>query len=190
MNSPTTLRRPRLLAGLTAVGLTLLTSACSADTAPASADASSGTPTPTVSDPWVKAVDDGDMTALFGTLTNPSGQDVEFVAAESDAARQVELHVFTDDGGTPVMRETDRLVIPAGGELTLEPGGAHVMLIDVTEPLEPGADVTVTLTTRDDAEVEITAPVRSFAGADEEYAPDADGQDHSDHAHDHHGADE
>lgn len=187
MTSHTLPRRPHAPAGLLAIGLALLTSACATEP-PATADGPPDTPALTVTDPWTKAVDGG-MTAVFGTLTNSSDQDVELVAADSDAAEQVELHVFTDDDGTPVMREADGLVIPADGELTLEPGGAHIMLIDVTEPLEPGADVTVTVTTRDDTELEITAPVRSFAGADEEYAPeDKAGHDHSDeHAPEEHG---
>ncbi|MEY2959592.1 MAG: hypothetical protein RLZZ01_2160 [Actinomycetota bacterium] len=40
---------------------------------------------------------------------------------------------------------TDGLPLPAGDTVTLEPGGYHIMLLDITEPLEVGDEVEVTL---------------------------------------------
>ena len=52
--------------------------------------------------------------------------------------------------------------VPAGGELVLQPGGEHVMLMGLTTPLESGTTATVTLATSD-GDIVLTVPVRSFA---------------------------
>ncbi|MBE1876787.1 copper chaperone PCu(A)C [Myceligenerans pegani] len=176
--------RPRVLAAAAVAGLALLPAACTSgsqaapeDTAAADTEAAALT----VEDPWAKAVDEG-MTAVFGTLTNASGHDVRLVSAESEAAESTELHVFVDDGGTPVMQEADGgLVIPAGEPFDLEPGGPHLMLLGVTDPLEPGEEVTVVVAAEDGSELEINAPVRSFDGANESYEPE--GAEHAESEH-------
>jgi hypothetical protein len=43
------------------------------------------------------------------------------------------------------------------------------MFMDVTDPIEPGEDVTVTLTFEDGSTMDFDAPARSFSGAEEDY---------------------
>lgn len=129
----------------------------------------------TLTDGWAKAVPepDGDaMTGVFGTLTNPTETDIHLTAASSPAAAMVELHETSMDGGAMVMREApDGFVVPSGGTLLLEPGGNHIMLMALTEPVPAGSDVVVTLTADDGTEVTVTVAARTFAGAQETYAP-------------------
>ena len=61
--------------------------------------------------------------------------------------------------------------VPAGGSLSLEPGGDHVMLMDLQEPILPGDEVTITLLTAG-GEVETTVVAKEFTGAQEEYVQD------------------
>lgn len=131
----------------------------------------------TVTDPWVKAVDTG-MTAVFATLTNTGGQDVHIVSATTPASTSTELHeMATGASGAVVMRPKEGgFVIPAGGTHELSPGGDHLMLMSVTAPVLPGQDVTVTLTAEDGSTVDLTAPARSYSGADESYDGDGDGE--------------
>ncbi len=175
----------RLLAGIGALTLTAALTACStapADTGPA--DTGTGTASVAaqtdgldVVDPWVKAADEG-MTAAFGTLTNDSATDVRIVSATSEVASSTELHeMASDDDGAMVMREKEGgFVVEAGASHELSPGGDHLMLMDLTGPVRPGDEVTVTLTAEDGSTFELTAPARSYAGANEEY----DG--HAEHA--------
>lgn len=51
----------------------------------------------------------------------------------------------------------------------LQAGGDHIMLMDVTSPLTPGADTDITLTFEDGSSSTFTAQVREFAGAQENY---------------------
>ena len=43
------------------------------------------------------------------------------------------------------MREVDGITIPAKSTVKLEPGGYHIMLLDLVAPLETGSTVKVTL---------------------------------------------
>jgi copper(I)-binding protein len=48
------------------------------------------------------------------------------------------------------------------------------MFMDVTAPLRAGDDTTITLTFSDASTVDITAPVKEFAGANENYDGEMD----------------
>lgn len=166
MHTRTALR----LGALFAVTALALTGCATAGTATGTAgDAQAAAASVTVTDPWVKAAEEG-MTGGFGELANDGGTDVIVVSATSDAAERIELHETVEEDGEMVMREIDGgFVIPAGGSLDLEPGGSHLMFMGLTGPLEPGAEVTVTLTFDDDSTLEFAAPVKDFSGANESY---------------------
>ena len=129
----------------------------------------------TLDDGWAKAVPEAGehaMTGVFGTLTNPTDTDMHLIGARSPMAGMVELHETTMDGGAMVMREAQGgFLVPAGGTLLLEPGGRHIMLMDLTEALPAGRAVEITLITEDGTEVTASVAVRTFAGAEETYAP-------------------
>ena len=63
------------------------------------------------------------------------------------------------------------LAIAAGATHELAPGGAHLMLMDLKAPLQPGADVPVSLVFEDGSSLPVTAQVRDFAGGNENYQP-------------------
>lgn len=124
----------------------------------------------TITDAWVKAADSG-MSAAFGELENTGDSDAVIVSITSDASSMMELHEVVDDGsGSMVMQQRDGgFVVPAGGSLTLEPGGFHFMLMDLTAPLVAGDEATFTVTFEDGSTMDFTAPVKDFTGADENY---------------------
>jgi len=125
-----------------------------------------------LADAWVKSAESG-MSAVFGTLTNASSSAVTLVGAASSAAGMVQLHETNADGsgGMSMKEKEGGFAIPAGGELRLEPGGDHIMLMDLTAPLLAGDAVEVTLQFAGGAELAITATVKDFAGAQENYSP-------------------
>ncbi|GAA4404667.1 hypothetical protein GCM10023168_17610 [Fodinibacter luteus] len=186
MSHPTRPFLPRLgLAAGSAALLVLPLSACASDaTTPTSATASASSSTTTaelvLDDGWVKAVPaaaDGTapssmMTAMFGTVRNPTDHEVTLTGGSSAVAGLVEIHetVRTDSGGMQMQPKPGGIVLPAGGSHTLQPGGDHVMLMDLSAPLESGTTTTVTVTTSD-GDIALTVPVRSFTGAEESYVP-------------------
>lgn len=82
------------------------------------------------------------------------------VGAESPAAKVVELHRHTMDGGLMRMRQVDKIDLPVGQRVQLQPGGLHLMLIDLTQPLVPGKQVPLTLIYQDGSRQTLQAPVR------------------------------
>jgi copper(I)-binding protein len=113
--------------------------------------------------------------AAYMVIRNTGTQDDALLAADTDVARAVEIHETftmetdgTDEGGQNMgdmagemmgMRPVESIPVPAGGRATLEPGGYHIMLIEV-EPLEPGQTIPVTLTFEKAGTVEVEAEVR------------------------------
>jgi copper(I)-binding protein len=119
-----------------------------------------------VRDAWVRGTVPGQRaTGAFMTLT--AAADATLVGASSPAAKIVEIHEMTMDGGVAKMRAVTRLDLPAGKPVALEPGGYHVMLMALREPLKEGASVPVALTIehRDGkrSTVQVDAVVRPLA---------------------------
>ncbi|MGO2658299.1 copper chaperone PCu(A)C [Mycetocola reblochoni] len=170
-----------------AVAAVLLLSSCSAGSGSPSADPSTPSSSQAealdVSDAWVKSAESG-MSAAFGELSNTGDTDITLVSVTTPASSDVELHeTVADESGTMVMREKDGgFTIPAGGSRVLEPGGDHIMLMDLAEPILAGDEVSVELSFSDGSVADITAPVKDYSGANENY----DGSDGEHSGHDGH----
>ncbi len=170
MNQNTTRTWRRAAAASGAATLLALTAACGGNAKSAEATQAS---TVSIKDPWVKAADTG-MTAAFGTLRNASDSDATVVSASATSVTKTsELHeMATDDNGQMVMRpKKGGFSLPAGKTHELDPGGDHIMLMDLTKPVRAGDEVKVTLTFADKSSMSFTAPARSFSGAEENYQP-------------------
>lgn len=134
---------------------TLLISAVASPAALAAADAV------TVVDPYVRQVPPGARaTAAFMVLRNTGDKDVKLVKATNTASNITELHTHINEGGVMKMRPVPAIQIKAGGETVLEPGGLHVMLIDMKKPMKEGDKVALTLGFDDGSTKEIEVPVR------------------------------
>src|SRR5690606_41988471 len=82
------------------------------------------------------------------------------------------VHGARMGGGAMAMREGEGgFTAPAGGALLLEPGGRDIMLMELTEPVPAGSTGEITLITEDGTEVTASVAARTFAGAEETYAP-------------------
>jgi len=119
----------------------------------------------TVADPWVRGTVAGQKaTGAFMRLTSPT--DASLVGAASPVAKIVEIHEMKQEGGMMKMSAVDRVELPANKTVALGPGGYHVMLMDLAQPLREGDTVPLTLTFEDKAgkkqSVEVKAPVRAL----------------------------
>ena len=118
----------------------------------------------------------GTMTGVFGTITNPGDTDLHLIGVESDLGGSAELHETVPGGSGMMMQEReDGFVIPAGGELVLEPGGNHIMLMELGRPITTGQQITLTLEF-DGAEQDVTVSARDFQGGEEEYVGGGHGE--------------
>jgi copper(I)-binding protein len=133
--------------------------------APAFAQAAeTGADAVSVESPYVREVPPVSRTsAAFMTLKNTGTRDHAVVGARSPAAAVVELHThLLGDDGMHRMREVARIDVPAGGETVLQPGGLHVMLVDLAAPLKAGDQVELTLIYDDASERTLAAEVRTI----------------------------
>ena len=76
-----------------------------------------------------------EMTAAYLTLTNDTATAFEIVGFESPVTDRIELHTMIQDGDMMRMRRLDRVTVAPGETLTLEPGGLHLMIFDLPDPL-------------------------------------------------------
>ncbi len=98
----------------------------------------------------------------FMTLTNSGAEADTLMAARSPAAGRVEIHEMAMQGDVMKMRAlADGLPLPAGETVALEPGGYHIMFMDLAGPLAEGDSVEVTLTFEQAGDVTLTMPVRA-----------------------------
>lgn len=102
-------------------------------------------------------------TAAYVTLSNPGAEDIVLVGASTPAAGHAMLMetVTTDAGGTSMsgMVEVPSLTVPAGGELRMDSAGDHVMLMGLTQPLEEGSEIPLTLQAQDGRTLELNVAV-------------------------------
>lgn len=175
-----------------ATGALLLSGCTSDDAGPGddtvSTSASADATPVSAEDAWVKAADteedagaehsgtgtnghDGVMTPVFGTLRNQSDSDLLLVGVSSAVSEQAELHetVPGPAGSASMQKREGGFTIPADGTLVLEPGGDHIMLMGLREPITTGQQVRVTLEFEDGGTTEIVVPGRSFEGGNEQY---------------------
>ncbi len=98
-----------------------------------------------VGNAWARATPGKSMTgAAYVTIRSPTAD--KLVAASSPVAKKAELHTMSMSGMVMKMRPIAGLDIPAGQAVTLQPGGMHIMLIGLAQPLKAGQTFPLTLT--------------------------------------------
>ena len=174
MRTPIT-RRSRPVVGVLVALAAVSTLAACGDDGDSSADTTSNSEaTVTVSDVWARnspmmatagaaymIIESSTDDALVGVAVDPS------VAGKSEIHETVmsEMPMSTEMpmSGEMMMRPVDRVEIAAGSRAEFEPGGYHVMLLDLAAPLELGSTFEIVLTFEKAGDVTVTADVREEA---------------------------
>jgi uncharacterized protein YcnI/copper(I)-binding protein len=100
----------------------------------------------------------------FLTIANAGAEDDRLVAVSAEFAKEGQIHEMAMEGDVMKMRQlADGLVIPAGGSVTLEPGGYHLMFMGLSRALVEGETVPVTLTFEKAGDVTIDLPIAGAA---------------------------
>jgi periplasmic copper chaperone A len=116
-------------------------------------------------DPWLReAPPNAPALGAFGRLVNAGVEPVVVKAAATDVAEIVELHATIYEGGMGRMVAQPELVVPPRGELLLEPGGLHIMLIKPRRPFKAGEEVSIVLHYSDGSQQPVRFKVRAGAG--------------------------
>lgn len=101
-----------------------------------------------IQDAWARATVPGQpVGAAYMKISSPTA--TRLVKIETEAAKQVQVHNMHVHDGVMKMREHGQLDIPAGQTVELAPGGMHVMLIGLKNPLMAGETFTMKMTFQD-----------------------------------------
>ncbi|WNH50624.1 copper chaperone PCu(A)C [Stenotrophomonas aracearum] len=110
---------------------------------------------------WVRLPPPGmTMAAGYGTIRNDCKAAVTVVGVGSKAFDDVSLHETTLADGVSRMRAVETLPIAPGKEVTLKPGGLHLMLMEPVVKVTEGAELPVRLSLQDGRKVDGTLKVR------------------------------
>ena len=117
-----------------------------------------------VSDGWIRAMPAGIPSGGYFTLHNRSGKNATLTGASAPACGNLMLHKSEMTGGMSSMHHVDEVDVPAGGSIAFAPGGYHLMCMQVTSAITPGAKVPVTLLFKDGSKLTVPFEVRNAAG--------------------------
>lgn len=113
-------------------------------------------------DGWIAEPPPGSLIlAGYLTLQNPGTESRSLVGISSPQFSRVEVHRTVIVDGLARMEALPRIDIPVGGRLNMQPGGAHLMLIDPVARLERGERVKLHLEFDDGSAQVVVLEVRS-----------------------------
>jgi periplasmic copper chaperone A len=113
---------------------------------------------------WSRAAMAGHTGVVYLTITD-SGAPDKLLAVASPIATKAELHESFTDNGVAKMREVADLPVQPGKPVTLAPGGYHIMLMDLKQPLQQGDSFPVTLNFAKAGQVTTTVTVQKAGAA-------------------------
>jgi copper(I)-binding protein len=127
----------------------------------ASAHAQTGTIA--VQDAWARAtLGQARNGAAYLSLSAIGPGTDRLISASSTAAAKTELHNHVMVGNVAQMRPVDAIEVAPGSPTLLQPGGLHIMLIDLKAPLQAGTSFPVTLTFEKAGTVTVQVAVRAI----------------------------
>nr|MBS0022205.1 copper chaperone PCu(A)C [Gammaproteobacteria bacterium] len=114
-----------------------------------------------VEDAWARETPPGVSNgAAYVTLVNDAANKDWLVAAWGAVSETVELHTHLMEGDMIMMRQVERIEVDAGDRTVLEPGGKHLMLIGLKQPLVAGDRFPLTLEFEQNGEITVQFEVR------------------------------
>ncbi|WP_293821066.1 copper chaperone PCu(A)C [uncultured Corynebacterium sp.] len=176
------------LVGLTVAGLALAgcspqnqndstESKADATTSAAEKSSSAAAEGLTFEDAVVRANEDKDMTAIFGTLVNHTDKDIAITGFSTSLNAKVNQIHETVDGKMQEM--SSPLVAKAGESHELAPGGDHFMLMEMENHIAPGESLDLKVELEGGEELDLgEIQTRSMPAGDEDYG-DMEGHDMS-----------
>lgn len=119
----------------------------------------------TIGHPWARAtVGTSRPGGAYLTVTNKGAEADRLIGAECAIAERVELHRSGMEGGMMRMTPVEAIEVPAGGKVALEPGGYHLMLLGLKQPLSAGTKVPLTLVFEKAGRVAVEVSVEPLGG--------------------------
>jgi copper(I)-binding protein len=149
-SSPDLRRRLAAIAATAVLALSL--GACSSGGAGAA---------PTITGAWVRPPQGMERPAAGYFVITGGSQADALLGATSPVAGDVQVHeTSTDASGMTGMHPVSRVEVPAGATVAFQPGGFHLMFMEVTGTIEAGGSVQIELTFEKAGKITVQAEVK------------------------------
>ena len=113
--------------------------------------------------PWSRATPPGAKVGVgYLEIRNNGAQPDRLLSASTSVAKRVEMHITEQAGEVAKMRQLRAFEVPGRERLALEPGGAHLMLVDLVQPLKKGERFSMTLRFERAGELEVQFEVQEM----------------------------
>ncbi len=109
------------------------------------------------------------------------------IAATTPVAAKAQIHRHVMKGSVAQMRHVKALDIPAGKHVEFKPGGLHLMLMGLKQPLKKGQSFPLTLTFEKAGKITVRAIVLKVGSSGPAHHPGGKMDDHGAHHGQHHG---
>lgn len=150
----------KIIGAFAAMAMVAGLTACSSDTADTTPDA----PKITVTGQWARTSPMAtDMGAAYMTIEASALDELIGASVDMSVAMMTEVHETVTVDGASKMQEVSRIEVSPGNPIEMKPGGYHVMLMGLVEPLATGSTITVTLKFSKAGEVSVDVPVQEEA---------------------------
>ncbi|WP_372399182.1 copper chaperone PCu(A)C [Azospirillum sp. HJ39] len=138
--------------------------------------------------PWARATATAAPNGgAYLSLTNGGTAEDRLLAASTPVAEKAELHTHLNENGVMKMREVPAIAVPPGETVKLAPGGLHVMLLGLKQPLVKGSNFPLTLRFEKAGNVDVEVAVQAAGESKPEHGDHmgaaAAGAGHQSHDH-------
>jgi periplasmic copper chaperone A len=119
-----------------------------------------------VTDAWARPAKTGDNGAVYFAIENGTSQADVLLAADTDIASAVELHLSQMEDDHMSMHQQAEVALPAGEAVAFSPGGFHIMLVGLTRDLRTGETFDLLLMFENAGEKSVTVTVKDDVNDD------------------------
>lgn len=110
--------------------------------------------------PWARAPPAGAKTgAAYVTLVNNGSISDSLLGATTPVANRVQFHSVSEENGVSHMREMQTIVVAPGARVAFSPGGMHIMVVGLKQPLKEGQTFPLTLSFERAGKMEVMVSV-------------------------------
>ncbi len=110
---------------------------------------------------WIRAVPPNSKnSAAYMVLHNQSSKEDRLIEIKTSIAEIAEMHTVVREGELMSMEQVESISVPANSSVEIEPGGFHIMLINLKKPAKAGEQVGLTLKFQHAGEMKLMTTVK------------------------------
>ena len=103
------------------------------------------------------------MSSAYFQIQNKGTSTDKLVGVTFSRAKEVQIHEMKMDMDRMMMRQINAIEIPANGSVELKPGGYHLMLMGLDNPIKEGEQLKMTLQFEKAGKIDVTFSSESMS---------------------------